>query len=252
LHVEAEEVPEKVPAEQSAHCSSTDSAEFLYLPGTHATHEVLDEAPTVSEVLPASHSVQLVLPASSEYVRGGQGIHVAIDTAPAVVENVPATHSVHDAGELDPSSVEYFPGVQLVQRVLPASEYVPAPHVRQLKLDVAPVAIEYVPPPQLMQDVFEDAPVEARYLPPRQFAHAVALGPSEYFPAPHSKHAAADAAPRVKEYVPATHPVHVVTDTAPVTVEYVPAGHSTQYASALAASVAIEYGPTRAFLVVVT
>jgi hypothetical protein len=98
-----------------------------YLPAAHKVPEQVEGvvAPTTTENLPASQSMQTEEPAFAWYLPAPQTMHMLEKFAPVVVEYLPAVQSVHLE---EPETGLYLPATQLVQTVVKAVgvEYLPA------------------------------------------------------------------------------------------------------------------------------
>ena len=114
-----------------------------------------------------------------------------------------------------------MPDAQLKQASDPETEYVPAPHVKQLDDAAEPVISEYVPAAQPMHAV---EPATSAYAPAAQLtqvSESFALVDAELVPGGHPMHVLEANAPNVDEYVPAAQ----LTQTEDPVRRYVPNGH---------------------------
>ena len=133
-------VVEYVCTAQGTHVLS-DTAPVLirYVPAPQLVHVDSTDAPVAEEYLPASQSVHGALPMDVLYLPARQAVHVC-PSRPVV----PALHrqSVRD---VEPRDEFEFAG-QFWHVRLPVSDHVPASHVLQVSMPVAPLAEEYKPP----------------------------------------------------------------------------------------------------------
>jgi hypothetical protein len=184
VHVAVPGVPLNFPAAQSVHVpplapdepalqvqavsNELEAGEYELL--GHATHTLDTVAPAVTEYVPAVQFVHTVAPVVAEYVPVIQFVHTVSTVAPVTTEYLPEPQVV----QLPASVPEYVPATQVAQSPQPAPEYVPASQLAQL-LEPAP---EYVPAPQLVQLIA----VPTAYVPAPQLAHAPQPSPEEYVP----------------------------------------------------------------------
>ena len=139
--------------------------------------------------------MQVVAATNVEYLPAKHGAQVAIPVAPTAVENLPASQFTH------PTPYWYVPAGQSRTQALRSSvEYFPAPQIKHVDVDIAPVPAEYFPTSQSTQDV--------------------ALVTVEYLPSSHSKHADE---PKLTLYLPASQLVQLEMPIAPVVSKYLPA-----------------------------
>ena len=125
---------------QLRHVVSTDAPTVVeYLPAPQLVHEDSTDTPVVEEYLPAPQSVHGALLMDVLYLPATQAVHVC-PSRPVV----PALHrqSVRD---VEPRDEFEFAG-QFWHVRLPISDHVPASHVLQVSMPVAPLAEEYKPP----------------------------------------------------------------------------------------------------------
>ena len=138
-------------------------------------HDVQFPFPT-PETVPFAQASQKVAPfwfAGKEYLPAMQVPHVVFrpetpekyparhwshPVPPCCVKNVPARHAAHVLTLTEPMAVEYVPGLHGWHPYAPNSEYVPARHALQSKMEAAPTTVEYVPALQFVQVSDEGEP----------------------------------------------------------------------------------------------
>ena len=128
MQTEEPSLSEYLPSRQDVQVAASEIVDPTgpYLPAAHKEPEQLEGvvAPTTTENLPDSQSMQTEEPTASENLPAPQTMHMLEKFAPVVVEYLPAVQSVHLE---EPETGLYLPATQLVQTVEAVGvEYLPA------------------------------------------------------------------------------------------------------------------------------
>ena len=134
---------EYVPPSQGRQVAEADAPRALeYVPATQDTQNVLSIAPMLDDQVPFAQVLQLLEPAMLVYVPALHDRHASDEPAPTVVENRPAPQFWHTVDVLARVTVEYVPALQSVHVPDPDGAKLPALHLVQVALAVAPTVVE--------------------------------------------------------------------------------------------------------------